>query len=228
MLQGLAGQQLLLLLLEGQRKAVVSKSQNHLRGGGQAEKDIPTSSGKRKQPAQPSPHATLEGLQEVPTLQTGRERGQALKSQLKRWPSFHLPTCLLGHQQESHRGSLNHAHHPPLQGCPTAASCWIHRNCPIEGLARPGSPCIAQLRHRRASPAQHGPGAPPKASSSQARASPPASKAEDTPPASAVTWGGVGVDVGLTVGGVGFRLPPPDIISSVMSLPPWFGSRMRI
>lgn len=43
-----------------------------------------------------------------------------------------------------------------------------------------------------------------------------------------VTWGGVGVDVGLTVGGVGFLLPPPDIISSVMSLPPWFGSRMRI
>lgn len=30
------------------------------------------------------------------------------------------------------------------------------------------------------------------------------------------------------MGGVGFLLPPPDIISSVISLPPWFGSRIRI
>lgn len=36
------------------------------------------------------------------------------------------------------------------------------------------------------------------------------------------------MEVGLTMGGVGFLLPPPDIISSVMSLPPWFGSRIRI
>lgn len=43
-----------------------------------------------------------------------------------------------------------------------------------------------------------------------------------------VTWGGVGVEVGLMMGGVGFLLPPPDIISSVISLPPWFGSRIRI
>lgn len=43
-----------------------------------------------------------------------------------------------------------------------------------------------------------------------------------------LTWGGVGVDVGLPMGGVGFLLPPPDIISSVMSLPPWFGSRILI
>lgn len=43
-----------------------------------------------------------------------------------------------------------------------------------------------------------------------------------------LTWGGVGVDVGLPMGGVGFLLPPPDIISSVMSLPPWFGSLILI
>lgn len=36
------------------------------------------------------------------------------------------------------------------------------------------------------------------------------------------------MEVGLTMGGVGFLLPPPDIISSVISLPPWFGSRIRI
>lgn len=36
------------------------------------------------------------------------------------------------------------------------------------------------------------------------------------------------MDVGLPMGGVGFLLPPPDIISSVMSLPPWFGSRILI
>lgn len=36
------------------------------------------------------------------------------------------------------------------------------------------------------------------------------------------------MEVGLTMGGVGFLLPPPDMISSVMSLPPWFGSRIRI
>lgn len=36
------------------------------------------------------------------------------------------------------------------------------------------------------------------------------------------------MEVGLTMGGVGFLLPPPDMISSVISLPPWFGSRILI
>lgn len=36
------------------------------------------------------------------------------------------------------------------------------------------------------------------------------------------------MEVGLTMGGVGFLLPPPDMISSVISLPPWLGSRIRI
>lgn len=44
-----------------------------------------------------------------------------------------------------------------------------------------------------------------------------------------LTCGGVGVEEGRPTGGVGFRLPPtPDNISSVTSLPPWLGSRMRI
>lgn len=45
-----------------------------------------------------------------------------------------------------------------------------------------------------------------------------------------LTCGGVGVDEGRPpTGGVVFRLPPtPDNISSVISLPPWLGSRMRI
>lgn len=45
----------------------------------------------------------------------------------------------------------------------------------------------------------------------------------------ALTCGGVGVEEGRPTGGVGLRLPPtPDMISSVMSLPPWLGSRIRI
>jgi len=37
---------------------------------------------------------------------------------------------------------------------------------------------------------------------------------------------GVKVEAGCPAGGVGFRLP--NIISSVMSFPPWLGSRIRI
>lgn len=43
------------------------------------------------------------------------------------------------------------------------------------------------------------------------------------------TCGGVGVEEGGPTGGVEFLLPePPAMISSVMSLPPWLGSRIRI
>lgn len=40
------------------------------------------------------------------------------------------------------------------------------------------------------------------------------------------TWGGVGVEEGRPTGGV--VLPLPAMISSVMSFPPWLGSRIRI
>lgn len=41
--------------------------------------------------------------------------------------------------------------------------------------------------------------------------------------------GGVGVEEGGPTGGVEFLLPePPAMISSVMSRPPWLGSRIRI
>lgn len=36
------------------------------------------------------------------------------------------------------------------------------------------------------------------------------------------------MDVGLAMSGVGFLQPSPDIISSVMSLTPWFGSQILI
>lgn len=43
------------------------------------------------------------------------------------------------------------------------------------------------------------------------------------------TCGGVGVEEGWPTGGVEFLLPdPPAMISSVISLPPWLGSRIRI
>lgn len=38
--------------------------------------------------------------------------------------------------------------------------------------------------------------------------------------------GGVKVEAGCPAGGVGLRLP--NMISSVMSFPPWLGSRIRI
>lgn len=38
--------------------------------------------------------------------------------------------------------------------------------------------------------------------------------------------GGVTMEVGCPAGGVGFLLP--NMISSVMSFPPWLGSRIRI
>jgi len=44
-----------------------------------------------------------------------------------------------------------------------------------------------------------------------------------------LTCGGGGVEEGRPTGGVEFLLPePPAMISSVMSLPPWLGSRIRI